>query len=235
MPPKWCQPQPGLAAIANPVAPGGGADPDPPDKVRTLAPLSVMTFDRAVSLDDFRVIAATAPGVTRAAAAYAFDAASQRPVVTVWVGDDEGAVTAAQNAIAAACDPNRLPLVKRATQLTMRLALSYVRDPRYQDTTVLQALQQALIDPDAGLFGVNVVGIGEVFYVSRIYAACLAVPGVTAIHHLSFGTPHKFRSLPKYIRVGGAAPCIGERYDPGAGSYYAVPAENLQLTAEVAS
>lgn len=228
------QPQPGLAAIANPVAPGGGADADPPAKVRTLAPLSVMTFDRAVSLDDFRVIAATAPGVTRAAAAYAFDPASQRPVITVWVGDDEGAVAAAQNAIAATCDPNRPPLVKLATQLTMTLSLTYLRDPRYQDATVLQALQMALTDDDAGLFGVNVVGIGQAFYASQIYAACLAVPGVMAIHDLSFGAPQRFRSLvphPRYV-LAGAAPCTGERYDPGAGRYYAVPVENLQLNAK---
>ena len=226
------QPQPGLAAIANPVAPGGGADADPPAKVRTLAPLSVMTFDRAVSLDDFRVIAATAPGVTRAAAAYAFDPASQRPVVTVWVGDDEGAVAAAQKAIAATCDPNRPPLVKPATQLTMTLSLTYLQDPRYQDATVLRALQTALTDVDTGLFGVNVVGIGQVFFASQIYAACLAVPGVMAIHDLSFGAPRRFRSMVprQFVLAGAAAPCTGERYDPGAGRYYAVPVENLQLS-----
>ena len=230
------QPQPGLAAIANPVAPGGGADADSPAKVRTLAPLSVMTFDRAVSLDDFRVIAATAPGVTRAAVAYMFDPASQRPVVTVWVGDDQGAVAAAQSAIAATCDPNRPPLVKPATQLTMTLSLTYLQDPRYQDATVLRALQTVLTDVDTGLFGINVIGIGQVFYASQIYAACLAVHGVMAIHDLSFGPlRQRFRSLvlqPRFVLAGAAAPCTSERYDPGAGRYYAVPVENLQLNAK---
>ena len=175
-----------------------------------------------------------------------FAPASQRPVVTVWVGDDEGAVAAAQNAIAAAADPNRLPLVRQATQVTMALSLTYLRDPRYQDGTVRAGLQSALLDPDDGLFGVNAVGIGEVFYASQIYAACLAVPGVQAIHDLSFAAPPRFSSLsslrrPRLIGIGrlpvppkpifGGPPptCTGERYDPGLGGYYAVPAANLHL------
>jgi hypothetical protein len=246
------QPQPGLRAIVNPVAPGGGADADPPDKIRKLAPLSVMTFDRAVSLDDYRVIAGSAPGVARAAAEYAFDPASQRPVVTVWVGDDEGAVAAAQSAIAATGDPNRPPLVKLATQITMALSLTYLRDPRYQDATVLQALQTALVDPDIGLFGVNAVGIGQVFYASQIYAACLAIPGVQAIHDLRFAAPLRLSTFlpqrpvelghgrrippsgPTPVLPGRAPNCTGERYDPGPGSYYAVPTGNLQLAGAVA-
>jgi hypothetical protein len=240
------QPQPGLSAIANPVAPSGGADADPPDKIRKLAPLSVMTFNRAVSLDDYRIIAGSAPGVARAAAAYVFDPASQRPVVAVWVGDDEGAVAAAQNAIAASADPNRLPLVKLATQVTMTLSLTYLRDPRYQHGSVQAALQSALLDPDEGLFGINAVGIGEVFYASQIYAACLAIPGVQAIHDLSFVAPPRFSSLsssrrpiligtgrlpvrPKPIFGGPRRACTGEHYDPGPGGYYAVPAANLHL------
>ncbi len=60
------QPQPGLRSILNPVPVGGGADPDPPAQVRQLAPRSVLTFGRAISVDDFQAIAAQAAGVTRA-------------------------------------------------------------------------------------------------------------------------------------------------------------------------
>src|SRR5262249_25011677 len=81
------QPQPGLRAVRNPVPVAGGSDPDPARKVRQLAPRSVLTFNRAVSVDDFEVIAAQAPGVARAKAGVAFDPLAQRPRVTVWVGD----------------------------------------------------------------------------------------------------------------------------------------------------
>src|SRR5262249_55219646 len=47
------QSYPGLRAVLNPAAVGGGADADPPDKVRRYAPRSVLTFGRAVSVFDF--------------------------------------------------------------------------------------------------------------------------------------------------------------------------------------
>jgi len=105
------QPQPGLKSIRNPVAVGGGADPDPPDQIKTYAPRSVLTFGRAVSLDDYETITASAPGVKRAGAAFAFDPVLQRPSVTVWVGDDANAVSAAKKAIAAAADPNQAVVI----------------------------------------------------------------------------------------------------------------------------
>jgi len=157
------QPQPGLRSILNPVAVSGGGDPDPPANVRQLAPQSVLTFGRAISVDDFQTIAALAPGVTRAKAAVAFDPIAQRPRVTVWVGDDAGAVTAAQQAFAASADPNRQPLVVLAQAVEMTLSLTIVYNSRYNGPTVQSAVHTALVDPDAGLLGLNVVGIGQVF------------------------------------------------------------------------
>jgi hypothetical protein len=212
------QPQPGLKSIRNPVAPGGGADADPPDKVRRLAPRSVLTFNRAVSLEDYEVIAGSAPGVRRAKAAFSFDAAAQRPSINIWVGDDGGAVAAARTAISGAADPNRPVAIALASQLEAVLSLTYLRDPRYDDAKVKTALHHALLDPDQGLFGVNVVDIGEAFYDSQIYAACLAVPGVEAVQSLSFST------------ASGGAPiqtpliaCREHRFDPGPSSYFFIP------------
>src|SRR5439155_1632864 len=74
-------PLPDLKAIRNPVPVGGGADPDPPDHIRRYAPRSVLTFDRAVSGDDYETIAAQSPGVARARAYWAWSADEQRTVV----------------------------------------------------------------------------------------------------------------------------------------------------------
>ncbi|MDQ6867039.1 MAG: baseplate J/gp47 family protein [Pseudomonadota bacterium] len=200
------QPQPGLASIHNPVAPTGGADADPPDKVRKLAPRSVMTFNRAVSLDDYEVIAASAPGVRRAKAAFSFDATAQRPSVNIWVGDDAGAVAATQAALAATADPNRSVVVTQALQIETFVTLTYLRDPKYVDATVKGSLQAALLDPDKGLFGTNAVGIGQAFYDSQIYAACLAVPGVKAVHNLQFSPVFARARLQTFARRVIAAP-----------------------------
>jgi hypothetical protein len=180
------QSQPGLKAIRNPLQVGGGSDPDSSTKVRRLAPQSVLTFNRAVSADDYETIAAQAPGVTRAKAAFAFDATEQRPRVKIWVGDNTAAVTAARSAIAAAADPNRPPAIELAMQIVINLSLTLVLDPRRDSPTVLNAVHNALLDPDNGLLGVNVVEIGQAFYDSQIYKACLAVAGVEAIHDINF-------------------------------------------------
>jgi hypothetical protein len=227
------KPWPGLRSVVNPVAVGGGADPDSPTQIRQLAPQSVLTFGRAVSADDFRVIAAQAPGVTRAAAAFSFDPIQQRPRVTVWVGDDESAVTSAGSAIAAAADPNRLPSVTAATRIPITVSLSIVVLPKYQADTVQGAVYSALLDPDDGLLGVNQVGIGQVFFDSQIYAACLAVPGVAAVHDLEFAAVMRFRPRIFWRPLPIQDACSQNRHDPGAGNYYFLADDGAALDISV--
>ena len=238
------QPQPGLTSIANPIAPVGGADPDPPSKISTLAPRSVLTFGRAISLDDYQAIAAGAPGVVQAAAAYSFDPIAQRPSVTVWVRGDAGAQFSAQAAIAAAADPNRPVRILAATALNTVIGFTYVRDPRRQDDAVRNGLHAALLDPDHGLLGLNVIGIGQAIYDSHIYAVCLAVPGVLAVEGLAVRTGPRFRPFFRPGSIvsgrrppGVAAACSGQRHDPGEGRFLSVPDDghHLNLSGRVAS
>jgi hypothetical protein len=237
-------PQPGLKAIRNPVPPTGGADADPPSRIRTLAPQSVMTFGRAVSLDDYQAIAAGAPGVVQATADFVYDPIAQQLRVSLWVAGDDGAVAAVQTALADAADPNRPVDIIAAVPITAAISLTYARDPRNDDTTVQAGLTTALLDPDTGLFGANVVGIGQVFYDSQIYAACLSIPGVEAIHNLSFTTSAALAprlSIPRLFSYAiSRAPqfaCIAQRHDPGAGNYFVIPndPQHLQLHGSVAS
>jgi predicted phage baseplate assembly protein len=189
------KPQPGLQSVRNPVAVGRGADPDPPAKLRRLAPRSVLTFNRAVSADDYEAIAAQAPGVTRAKAALAFDSLEQRPRVTVWVGDDAKAVEAARAAIAVAADPNRFPAILLAKRVQVSLTISLIIDRRRNDKSVLDAVRAAIVDPDKGLLGLNVLDIGQSIYDSQIYAACVAVPGVLAVKRLEFSSAESPKQL----------------------------------------
>ncbi len=147
-------------------------------------------------------------------------------------------VKSARNAIAAGADPNRLPSVVLATQIPILLSLSIVVDTKYQPAAVQAAVQSALLDPDAGLFGVNAVGIGQVFFDSEIYAACLAVPGVCAVHHLKLST--RISELRHYIlfrrrpRPDGIQDrCGHDRHDPGAGNYYFLADDGTALNMSV--
>ena len=220
-------PQPGLASIQNPVAAGGGADPEPSSQMRKYAPLSVLTLGRAISGDDYEAIAASTPSVTRASAIWNTDPVQQRTVVTVYVGDDQAAQAAAQLALSGDADPNRPVTVLLATPIPLTITLSLVVNPNYGLNAVAALAVTALTDPDVGLFGSNNMGIGQAVYRSQIYAACLSVPGAVSVHGLS---------------VIGALSGSGYRFDPGPGNYFTLspvyagtPPTGLQITPEAAN
>jgi predicted phage baseplate assembly protein len=235
-------PQPGLKGVRNPLQPTGGAEADPPAKLRMLAPASVLTFDRAVSIDDYATLAATAPGVTKVSADLVFDTAAQRPMVTLWIAGDSGARQAVEKTLAGVAMPNQGFNLKLAKPSEVTLSLYYVLDPTMDDATVLAGLTAALVDPDQGLFGINVIGINQSVYDSQIEAACLRIPGVLAIHQLqlSIQDPPRLRfgfRLPKKREPSQLAKCTGHRHDPGAGYYFLLPNDptHLNLMMEPAS
>ena len=166
---------PGLKSVLNPVAASGGADPDPPDQIRQYAPRSVLTFGRAVSVFDYEAIAAQAPGVTRARATWSWDDARQRTAVTVYVGDDAGAVASARSVVLAAGDPNRPVTVTLATPIPVLLLLAILATPGMDADAISAGVKSALTDPETGLFAPTRLRIGQPLFDSQIEAACLSV------------------------------------------------------------
>jgi hypothetical protein len=241
------RPQPGLASIRNPIAPGGGSDPDPPEQIRRYAPRSVLTFGRAVSGDDYETVAAQTPGVDRARAVWGWDPDSQRTAAKVLVGDDDAAVAAARTALRAFADPNRPIVVLLAEPIYVDLTLVVEVDPDYEPEPVRSAAAAALLDPQAPPFGYGIVRIGSVVYDSEIYDACLAVPGVVAVHGLAFRVPVARRPArqsklpPGFDRRRSSditlAPVAlrlqtGERHAPGDEHYYLLSSDGLHITTE---
>jgi hypothetical protein len=229
-------PTPGLKGVRNPLPPTGGGDPDQPSQLRTLAPRSVLTFNRAVSLDDYAAIALTGSGVTQAVASYAFDPLSQRPVVVLWIAGDANAPAAAAAALAGTQMPNQRLVIDTAVQLTSILTLTYLRDPRYADAAVRTGLTTALADPDTGLLAPGNVGIGQPIYQSQIARVCLAVPGVRAIQGVSLapapptGPQPRFRRfIYRLIPRGAPEGCSGQCFSPGPGAYFSVPNDPVHL------
>jgi hypothetical protein len=218
---------PGLKSIVNPVSVGGGSDPDPASKIKTYAPESVLTFGRAISGDDYEVIAAQAPGVARAASYWVWDTTQERMLVKIYVGDDFNAVSSANTALAAASDPNRPLKVIQATPVPLVLQLSLVVDPRYVQGDVVNGVTAALIDPDNGLFGVNVVRIGQSVFHSRIAKVCVSVPGAVAVRDLSLSGAT--------VQRGPDCADFDFRYDPGQGGFFQLPTANLSISPEAAN
>jgi hypothetical protein len=219
------QPYPGLKAVRNPVAVGGGADPDPSAHIRRYAPRSVLTFGRAISADDYETIAAQTPGVTRARSYWVWDAAEQRALVAVYVGDDSSAAGAARQALARAADPNRPVDVRLATAVPIRLGLTLLVSPDRVPADAVAAVRTNFLDPDNGLFGANVARIGLTIFRSEIYETCLDIPGVLAVHGLQV-----------YVKVGSSFVLqTGYRYVPGEGGFFQLATADLNIYSEVAA
>jgi predicted phage baseplate assembly protein len=216
---------PGLKAIVNPIPPAGGADPDPPDRLRALAPRSVLTFNRAVSANDYEVIAAQTPGVARARAYWSFDAARQQTLVTVYVGDTAGAVAVAQQALMRVMDPNRSLSLKQAQPISLRLHFAVKLAKGHLADPVVAAVKSALTDADRGLLGLNVTRIGQTLFRSQIYEACLGVAGVEAVHNLMV-----------FVKLGETSFLLsGYRFFSGEGVFFQLAPDDLVITVEAAS
>ena len=218
-------PQATLSALRNPAPAGGGADPDAAALLATLAPASVRTFGRAISGDDYQIVAAQAPGVSRAGAVWAWDPDEQRAVTIVYVGDDDNAVASARAALKAAADPNRRILVQLAVPTVVRLRMTLLIDQDHVADAVVSAARSALLGSPGGLFAPGVLAVGEVLYRSRIESVC-SVPGVLAVHHLRMRWHGKRPgTVPRDAR--------GPRFNPGQGGYFELADARLTIDTEV--
>ena len=217
------KPYPNLKSIRNPVPVSGGADPELPEQIRRYAPRSVLTFGRAVSGDDYEAIAAQTPAVSRAKIYWTWDATQQRSLVKLYVGDDDSAVTAAKIALRGTADPNRFVAVELAQPLPVKITLTLKIESSRVPETVIAAVQSVLIDPDVGLFGANTMQIGQAIYQSQIYAVCMQVSGVLAVHGLEF-----------WVNSGvGFNLDTHYRHDPNEGRFYQLLLTDLTLPWEV--
>jgi predicted phage baseplate assembly protein len=216
------QPQPNLASVQNPVPVSGGQDPQAAADVRADAPASVFTFGRAISAVDYEVIAAQAPGVSRVTAYWTFDGTQQRTLVTVYVGDDQAAVTAATAALAGSDDPNRPVQVLAATPIDVSLSCTLVVAADRQVPAVVAAATAAICDGAGGLFSPASMGIGQRLYRSAIDAA-LTVPGVIAVHNLEVTWP---QALSDFLVLERR---LDQFFDPGEGSFFDLPAASISI------
>jgi Baseplate J-like protein len=208
---------PGLRSVLNPIAASGGADSDPPDQIRQYAPRSVLTFGRAVSVFDYEAIAAQVPGVKRAGASWSWDNVRQRTAVTVYVGDDAGAVASVSSVLRAAGDPNRPVSVTLASPIPVLLLLAILVTPGMDADTIRAGVKSALTDAESGLFAPARLRIGQPVFDSQIEAACLSVEGAVAV-------------IASLFWIGHIDP--GPLHVPTEGAYYALTPDTVFIITE---
>ena len=212
---------PGLRAVLNPVAVGGGAEADPPDQIRRYAPRSVLAFGRAVSVFDYEALAAQAPGVGRVRAVWAWNDLRQRTLVTVYVGDDAAAVASARAVLAAAGDPNRPVQVLQAAAVPVRLTLSLLVATGWDADAIVAQVIAALVDPARGVFSSRNLPVGRPVFDSQIERAVLEVPGTVALTAAGF--------------TADDLPDAGPIHAPGEGGYFDLAVSDINIVTEADS
>jgi hypothetical protein len=175
---------PGLRAVTNPLAASGGADPQDLAHARSSAPLTVLTLDRIVSLDDYENFARAFAGVGKAQAVPVWSGETRLVHITVGAADGETIdptwplYQTLVQAIAAAHDPVQDFLVAGYQLLLFNLKASILIDtPTYDPAVVMAGVSAAL----TGAFSFANRSFAQAVTAAEIVAMVQSIPGVVAL------------------------------------------------------
>jgi predicted phage baseplate assembly protein len=172
----------GLVSVYNPIAAGGGADPETVQEARANAPNTVRTFERIVSLRDAEDQARANALVAKASAAWITVGGELGVGLTVAgpggevLGSEQLAELRAD--LDARRDPNRALRIRGYTPLALRVALRLIAieaDLRPDDVTA--AVQAALL----AQFGFQARQFGQPVRLSEVFVAAQDTPGVLGV------------------------------------------------------
>jgi hypothetical protein len=175
------------AFVTNPLAASGGRDPEPRETVRQDAPQAFRTQERAVTTDDYAIMAGRHPEVQKAFATRRWTGSWYTFYIAVDRWQGKPVDRAFQDEMLLFLDKYRLaghdlevvpPLF---VPLDIRLQVCIL--PEYIATNVLKRLlavfgSQTLPDGTRGFFHPDNYTFGKPVYASEIIAAAMQVPGV---------------------------------------------------------
>jgi uncharacterized phage protein gp47/JayE len=186
---------PGLQGVMNPVGFNGGSDAETIDDIRIQAPTSLKTFSRAVSIADYAALALSYPGIAKANASLVqLDPSTGKPVVHPFIQltvatSNQAPIMGTPLAgklrqfLDSRRDMNVMLRILDSTPVYIAVSVTVDIDSRYPHQGTINAVQAALnpgINPDgtAGYFAFQSLKFGQAIYLSDLYAAIQAVPGV---------------------------------------------------------
>lgn len=172
---------PGLRDATNPAPAEGGADPESLDQARQNAPVSVRTFGRVVSLEDFAWLATASGAIAKAEADWVWRGLDRSVHLTV-AAEGSGALSTVamarlHAALDAARDPNHVLLVANALLVPIVIAAKLVVLPSFVRATVLEAARARLLD-HLSFAG---AGLGRPLHASQVITVLQAVDGVDGV------------------------------------------------------
>jgi hypothetical protein len=166
----------GIDAVVNPGAATGGADVESMASIRRNAPRSLTVLERAVTTDDYALLAQKVPGVLHAHAV-----ASVYTNVVLYIAPVGGGAptTALQNAVLNDLSTKKMINTSITIQPPTYVPIDVTIDPLH----VLpqydrQVVEVSVYNAVAEVFDITRVGFGHRVTLSQIYRAIQEVPGV---------------------------------------------------------
>jgi hypothetical protein len=215
----------GLRGVTNPIAASGAAAPEQLADARRNAPLTLLTFERVVSLLDYENYARGYPGIGKARADVLWvDGASVVHLTVAGAtggppGDDVLANLPAS--IAGASDLSQRFMVAAHAHRYFTCGAQIAIDPRYRFDDVQAAVSATLLQN----FGFAARDLGQSVTAAEVMALIHTVAGVVAVD-LTELQPYT-DGPPPAASVLDAVPAFGARWD--AASRTATPAELLLI------
>jgi predicted phage baseplate assembly protein len=213
----------GLKEAVNPLPSADGKDPEVLEDARQNAPLTVLTLDRVVSLQDYEDFARAFAAIYKAQATWTWFHRTRGVFLTV-AGYKGGDLSLAgrQNLRAALAqwgDPFVPVAVENHEAVTFRTGLRVKVDPDREAAKVIEAVEEALRDA----FSFERRSFGQPVTLAEVTAAAQAVPGVVAVQVALL-----YRAGDPDTEAGLSAPLPSRAPQPGERGVV-LPAELLTL------
>lgn len=208
----------GVQGVTNPLAADGAADREALAEARENAPLTVLTLDRIVSLQDYEDFARAFAGVGKALATQTWDQRGRGVLVTVaGPGGRTIPTTSAlyENlllGIHAQGDPSVPVSLKPHRPAPFKLSARVKVDPDRIPERVLADVERSLRDA----YSFEVRGFGQAVTVSEVEALVQDVPGVVAVDVDALYRTSTPKSLPPFGRLTAALPKADDPTAQGA-------------------
>jgi predicted phage baseplate assembly protein len=168
----------GMRSVSNPVRADGGANPETADDARAAGPNSVRTFGRIVSLRDYADAAREFAAVAKARASLAWEGDDEQiRLVVAGPGGSELSETTLQALVLsldARRDPHRALQVAAHDPVPIVVSAAIAPEPNRIPEDVVAAARASVID----LLSFARQDFGRAVFVSEVYAALQATPGV---------------------------------------------------------
>jgi hypothetical protein len=192
-----------VTAVRNPLPSQGGGEPETLEEARQRAPSAFRTQERAVTEEDYAEVIERDPGVQQAAATFRWTGSWHTVFLTV---DRLGGLAVDdlfEKQISQSVERYRMAgydlEVDGPRHVPLEIEMQVCVKPDYFRSDVKKAIfevfgNRILPDGRQGVFHPDNFTFGQTVYLSRLYAAAQAVPGVASVH------------ITKYHRQGSPDP-----------------------------